>query len=543
MRSPGIWMLALLAGFGVSPQLSAQPAPGRVEQEIRPMPEPTRRDSVRIPQPSFAEQVPQGADTVRFTLGEVVLSGNRTLSREELQPIWAEMLGKPVTLKQAFGIAAGITARYRAAGYVLSQAIVPAQNISTSGAVAFRIDVLEGFVERVTFSGFTSPLLAEYLAPVTNERPLRLATLERALLLVNELAGLRAQANLKAGATPGSSELELVAQQAPRSLSLLAHNRTTPSQGDVRVEAGADVKGLLGDFDRHNLRLVTSGDKRLNLIAYSGEAPVGASGLKALWSASTSRSEPDVDLPNVDTESTNASLGLAYPVYRSRESSLSVRTTFTGYNNSSGGGSTSRDRIRAVRLGLTGDYADTVGGISLIDIEVSKGLSGLGASSSDDPLLNGAQPDFTKATVYAARLQSLGGDWSVLLAATAQSSGDKLPTAEQLGLGGEVFLRAFDPSEVIGENGYAGKVELRYNLALGSAALTLYAYGDVGSVKRKQVGASDLEESLAAYGLGLRFSGPAGVRGYLEVAKPAKKDVASQGDRDPRGFAGLGFEF
>jgi hemolysin activation/secretion protein len=520
----------------------AQPA-GRIEQDTRPPPEPVRRDSVRIPGPSYAENAPAGAETVRFTLGEVRLSGNRAITTESLQSMWGERVGRTMTLAEAFGLAAAISARYREAGYILSQAIVPAQDIATGEPATLRIQVLEGYIDRVTFSGFQSPNLSGHLASVTAERPLRLATLERALLLVNELAGVSAQANLKAGAEPNSSELVIVAAQAPRSFSALVHNRSTPAQGRVRLEAGVELRGMAGAFDRHALRWVTSGDQRLNLLSYSGEAPLGVQGLKASWSASASRSKPDTSLPNIDTESNNLQVGLSYPVLRSRRSNLALRASVHGYDNQAGDGDLSRDRIRALRVGLTADHADDSDGITLIDVEASAGIAGLGASNADDARLNGARPDFSRLTLYAARLQSLGGDWSMLLALTAQQADKRMPAAEQLGLGGEVFLRGFDPSEAIGERGFAAKLEIRLNSRFGDFSNTWYGFADSGRVHRQQVNAPTLSTDLASFGVGVRFSGPLGSKGYLEVAKPLKKDVVSQGNRDARVFAGLGVDF
>ncbi|MBC7957242.1 MAG: ShlB/FhaC/HecB family hemolysin secretion/activation protein [Cytophagales bacterium] len=520
--------------------------PGRVERDTRPLPEPVRRDSVRIETPRFAEQVPAGAQDVRFLLGEVQVSGNTVLSTQALSAAWSPLVGKPITLAEAFGIAAAISARYRQAGFILSQAIIPPQDIRTVGVGVLRIQVIEGFVDKISFTGIAPDKLAAYMAPVQRERPLRLATLERSLLLVGELAGVTAQANIRASATPNASDLEIVASQKRTEFSLSAHNRSTPAQGSVRYEASAEVQGVIGSFDRHSLRWVTSANKQLNLLSYSADLPLGSNGLKLQLGASASRSEPETELAfsNIDTRSNNYSLGLAYPLLRSRQSNLSVRGGLNGYNNSAdvAGSRASEDHIRALRIGLTGDYADAIGGISLLDLEWSKGLSGLGASKPGDPGVD-SNPQFNKLSAYAARLQSLSGNWSALLAFTAQQSNDRLPTAEQLGLGGDTFLRAFDPSEVIGEKGSAGKLELRYDLGGARIASTLYVYGDAGSVKRRQTDGSYTSTSLSSAGVGVRVSGPYRTRGYLEVAKPGRKDVTSEGNRNARVFAGLGIDF
>ncbi len=520
--------------------------PGRIERDTRPLPEPVRRDTLRIEAPRFAEQVPPGAKDVRFLLGEVQLFGSFAMPTNTLAPIWAPLIGKPITLAEAFGIAAAISARYREAGFFLSQAIIPAQDIRTVGVAVLRIEVIEGYIDQVTYTGIAPARLQAYMATVQRERPLRLATLERALLLIGELPGVSAQANLRASATPSASDLEIVVSQKRTEFSLSAHNRSAPSQGRLRYEAGVEVNGLMAGFDRHSLRIVTSGNKRLNLLAYAGDLPLGGNGLKLQLGASASRSEPETGLAssNIDTRSNNVSVGLAYPLLRSRQSNLSLRGGVNGYDNRAdiAGTRASEDHIRAARIGLAADYADGWGGISLLDLEWSKGLTGLGASKEGDPGVD-ANPQFSKVSVYAARLQSLARNWSALLALTAQQSSDKLPTAEQLGLGGETFLRAFDPSEVIGEKGSAGKLELRYDLGGARIASTLYVYGDAGSVKRRQADGSYISTSLSAAGLGVRFSGPWRTRGYLEVAKPGRKDVASAGNRNARVFAGVGIDF
>lgn len=519
--------------------------PGRTERDSQREPQPAKRDgAISIDRVRFPDQLPAGAKQMRLKLADITLSGNTVVSTDTLLPLWQPLLGKEVSLADVFGVAASISAAYRERGYVLSQAVVLQQDLNTVAA-RVRIQVLEGFIDKTTVSGTATPGLLAYLAPIGRERPATLATVERQLLLVNELAGVQAVGNLKAGTTPNASDLDLAVQRTAVQGSLTLHNRVAPSQGDVRLEGDITANGLLGDFDRHNLRLATSGNKRLNQLSYGLDAPLGSDGLKVQAGASISKSQPKVVATNLDTNSSNAYAGLSYPVLRSRQVNLGLRAQLAGYNNGSDTLAirTSEDRIRALRFGVTADYADAAGGVSLLDLEVSKGLSGLGASKADDPLLNGAKPTFTRTTVYLARLQHLGGAWSLLGAATAQESGDKLPTAEQLGLGGETFLRGYDPSEAIGERGYATKLELRFNAEIAPLLTTFYAYADAGTVRRRRVSDTDLSTSLTSAGVGVRFSGPARVRGFVEVAKPLGDRVTSKDSKKARAFAGFGIDF
>ena len=129
-----------------------------------------------------------------------------------------------------------------------------------------------------------------------------------------------------------------------------------------------------------------------------------------------------------------------------------------------------KDNIRAVRIGATYDKADHWMGTNLLDIEVSQGISGLGSSKNGDPMLSrpSGKVDFTKAAIYAARLQTITSHISLLVAGNAQYAFTDLLSSELFSFGGEQFGRGYDPSELVGDTGAAGKAELRYT---GSAAL------------------------------------------------------------------------
>ncbi len=540
--------LSLFAALG-EPSAQAQE---RLPQDAPRAPQPAARHvPLVVDRERFAEQAPAGAQELRFRLAAVELTGNRALSNAQLAPLWAPLLGKETTLAAVFELAAQITATYRRAGYILSQAIVPAQEINQADG-RVRIRVAEGFVSQVTVNADErrrARLLA-MLEPIQDERPLTLPTLERQLLLLNDLPGVSTRAALRAGQEPNSAILDLQAQADDGAFSLSAHNRVAEAVGPVRYEASAERRGLVGAFDRHALRWVGSGNQQLNLLAYSGEAPLGRSGTHVSWSASSSRSRPKSGtIFQLDTDSSNASLGLSHPWLRSRTVNVGTRLVLVAYNGASevaGGLQLSEERLRPLRVGFALDGADALGGVNLLDLEVSRGLDGLGASRPGDSSLSrlGSNPQFTKTTLYLARLQSLGGEWSLLLAGTGQETKDLLSSAEQFSLGGEVFLRAYDPSELLGDTGAAGKLELRRNLQLGAAlAGTVYAYYDHGSVKLRSAGGPAASQWAFSAGLGIRLSGLGGTRGFLEVAKPGHKPTHRDGDEKARVFAGIGIDF
>ena len=107
--------------------------------------------------------------------------------------------------------------------------------------------------------------------------------------------------------------------------------------------------------------------------------------------------------------------------------------------------------------------------MNLVDVEVSQGLNVLGASDDGDDNLSrvGGRSDFFKVAATAQRVQDLGflkHDLGLLLSVGGQKSANALLSVEEFGLGGTDFGRAYDPSELTGDEALAGRIELRHDL-------------------------------------------------------------------------------
>ena len=90
-----------------------------------------RFDPQKIPQAKATPRrglestmAPGEAAKVKLVLKGIVVEGNTVFSDAELAEIYSELIGKQISLKQVFDVAATITARYGKAGYALSRAIV-----------------------------------------------------------------------------------------------------------------------------------------------------------------------------------------------------------------------------------------------------------------------------------------------------------------------------------------------------------------------------------------------------------------------------------
>ena len=505
---------------------------------------------------------PPGAEQVRFRLTELVIEGVTAYRPEQLRSLYARFIGQEISVADLFAISESITERYRADGYLISRALVPAQRIENGIA---RIQVIEGFVSEVSVEPADPVLARRAERAVASSRPLTLSRLERSLLLLNDLPGVTAQGLIEpaAGGPVGAARLGIAAETRRAWDGFVAlDNRGSRYVGPWQAMVGGGVSSVLTSYDRLAFRAVGASPLReLRFLELAYEAPVGPDGWSFIGSAFISRSEPGFTLAALDTKgrAEGFSIGLAYPLIRTRAENLRASLAFTPYNSANALlGRTDltpgyEDDMRPLRFALTYDLADAWEGLNYLSVELSRGLDVLGASSENrpNPSRPGARTSFTRLRFEANRLQPL--PWiapglALFLAAQGQwAFGSPLVAFEQLGLGGARFGRGYDPAEISGDNGLAGLVELRYSLGFGPGMYTFgrpltlepYLFSDAGVVSSARPEVAS--QSLASAGIGIRLWLGDAFAATLELAKPLTRTVAAEvlaGGRgnDPRLF-------
>ena len=533
--------------------------PGRVERRFEPSPTPRATAEPTVPETGQQGEAPAGAENISFVLADLAIEGATVLDEQALRPLYAGDLGKTVTLARIYAIAAAITARYRGEGYVLSRALVPAQRIREGTA---RIRVVEGFIDRVSVEGETDKnrdLIDRYVAHLTQHRPLHVETLERYLLLLNDLPGIRVRSVLRpSGDTPGAADLVLSVTHTPVTASATVDNRGSEFLGQEELSLSLQGNSLLDRGDSSRLSFVGAGDvaggssNELRYYDLSHQQALGDDGLTAGLRLTHSRTHPggSLAIQDIDGRSSSAALSLAYPWIRSRQQNLELRLSLSARNSRTTLLSQllSEDKLRVARLAASYDVLDRWNGISLVNAEFSQGFAILGASDSDDANLSraGGRPEFSKLNLDASRLQRLADRLNLLLVVSSQISAAKLLSAEEFSVGGNRFGRGYDGSEITGDHGVAGKLELQWSQPTAPILLQnyqIYGFYDVGATWEEGSAAND---SLASTGVGLRFNATDWMSGYVELAYPLTRPVASRapGKRDdPRLFFSLSARF
>ncbi|GJL78564.1 MAG: hypothetical protein NPINA01_15530 [Nitrospinaceae bacterium] len=547
-------MSAMEASAQISPEgrdrVFKQAAPDRFIKNQE-QPQTPQSTVVPVEPDTMTPLFPKELKKVKFKLQRLLIQGSTVYRNRQFLHLYRNFLGREITLAHVYRIADAITKKYRNEGYILSKAIVPPQKID-AGVV--RVNIMEGAVDNVRVQGQVrgpKPLLNAYRKRLLKSRPLHAKDLERYLLLIDDLPGVSVKSVLTPSKDkPGTSDLTLILENKPIDAHAGVDNRGTKFNGPIQLFAGASENSLLGFYERTGIQgVITSDPQELFYVNGFYEAPVTNEGTMLNVSGSVSNSQPGSSLEvfNVEGETFTFSLGLTHPFIRSRGENLRGHLSYTHRNTKTDilGTLDSEDRLRIIELGLTYDNADRFRGINLFSVNVSQGLNILDATEPGSLNLSRSQgrSDFTKISAKIQRLQQLAPSWMLSGSAAGQYSFEKLLASEEFGVGGLSFGRAFDPSEITGDQGVAFKLELQRAFQLKKKFLRnlqAYAFIDYGSVwNRVPTPTGARRQDLASAGLGTRFNLTQYLSGTVEVAKPLNRDVATEGNRDPRVFFSL----
>ena len=467
---------------------------------------------------------PAGADTVRLTISAVRITGMTVYAEQDIAPLYADLVGRDVSLKAVYDLAQRITAKYGQDGYVLSRAIVPPQQLNPGGAI-IRIQVIEGYVDKVVWPQKLAryrDFFTEYEAKIVAERPINVRTLERYLLLLGDLPGFKVSTTLQASTTQlAASTLVVEVTEKPLDLVGRADNYGSRARGPEQFLGSATVNNILGAHEAFNVTWAGAFQLReLQYAAASYRQVLNSEGFTVFANASYSWGKPgtpELELLNYKTRTTYVEAGWYYPLVRSREKNLTI--TGLGFITNSDGiifddahtPPSTRDRLRGFRLKADADYADPLRGINQFNVTLSQGIDGFDSTGNGNDLASRAngRVDFTKLEFSYARLQPLFWNLSAYGSLYGQYAFDPLLSPELCSYGGRFYGRAYEASALVGDRCWLALGELRLDLPVPSNLLSLaqlYGFIDHGHLSNisPQAGTPDSIDAGSA-GAGIRL--------------------------------------
>jgi hemolysin activation/secretion protein len=531
--------------LGMTGLLAAAPAyaqsavdrvdPARVERENLPATTPAKPSVPTLERPAAGAPAPVASGTV--DIGAVVIEGLQDLTPTDFADIIARYVGRSASNSDLAALTEEIGRRGRERGFVFASAMISPQRL-TSGVLVVRYD--PGVLDEVRLEGGENAAVRAALQPLLG-RPARLDQVERRLLLAGDLDGVyvRRSRFLREG---GRGVLLVSIVDTPLRIRAVAENDSTAPIGPVQLRLDADIHGVFFTDDTVTFTHVSTPFEPSELqyarVRYAKR--VSTDGTEVAVSASVSSTNPGAYLERLNLEGTSlfGSVSLLHPLLRRRDASLwfnggiDLRDTV----QDRGGMRRRHDRLFALRLGLAGSIK-AAGGTLRGNATLSRGLDGLSATRHGDPLASrrDAEVDFTSLVVWGNWRRSFSDSWSVRLAAQAQIATDPLLIAEEIGIGGNSFLRGYDYSERSGDRGIMGSAEMRYDwrdpLGLGRKA-QLYGFADAGSVGNLRGGNGG--GSLASAGGGVRADVSSSIDASVEVAVPLTVRRYETNDHTPR---------
>ena len=520
-----------------SPQVAPQIPQGSPIPRIAPPQVPAvSGPAVVTPAPAIARGNPDDI----FQLSGAAVEGSTVYADASWAATLAPLQGR-VTRAQVEAARQEVLARYRADGYLLTGVI-----LADGGGGRIRLVVTEGHIADVKLDGDIGPAgtqVLRFLNRLTEKRPIDSATLERALLLAQDVPGIAIRAVLRPSAeAPGALTLIAQVQRAPWGAIFVADNRGTPFTGPEGALLAIDANSFTEYGERTTVSIFRSFNNTQIFGQVATEAFVGSSGLKIRLFGGSGTADPSGALRanRYHGVTTNAGLTASYPVIRTRQQTLGVFGTFELLESEIFTGQparqASRDNLRVLRGGAEYARQDNWLGaersaLNQASLKLSRGLSALGASRTN-PANVGRQNqvvEFTKVNIELSRTQNLFQPWegaTVALQATvaAQYSPDILPSAEKFYLGGARINRGYYAGEVTGDKAWATAVELQLNTSFAfdafgyplDVASTFYSFYDWGETVENQK--TDPNRRLHSFGAGTRLRFTANVSVDMEWA-------------------------
>ena len=441
-------------------------------------------------------------------------------------------------------ITARVTQAYRDAGFLVSVAYIPPQQIGDSQTLTLK--VIEGRVGRVLVQGSQryrdDQLNASSLGLIG--RPLRQAELERALLYARDLPGVSVTSVLQPGQNEGETDIVLVAKDSAHPYEITAglNNYGTDSTGKYRAEVAVSAFNALGAGDvlaaslGYGLDPADSWQAALSLSVPSAQVD----GLSAI--AGISRSEMEINSGPFAAMRLTGPTTLFYAggdwkfIQRN---DLQVQASARWIHEESEleglGMLLSRHSFDVLDAGISLRHTDRRWrGMNLAQVSLRKSVND--ESSPFNWLYTAHAPYFWVARTSVARLQALPGNQRLLLRGSAQFTEDALTPLEQFSVGGPTSVRAYPLSNALGDRGVQATFE--YQVSAPGFADTPSPFdgrrwGDLVDINlfydwgrtspapdNRRLGVLPITLEGAGVGLGLRLPWKPELRLDMSAAKP-----------------------
>jgi hemolysin activation/secretion protein len=515
-------------------QLPPLPTPGRVIDTL-----PDRRPVVPPTPPEVVFPAPRpGAkhdpNAPRFMVNAFRFGGNTVFSEPLLKRVVDRFVDFQLNLHELNQAADLVTRYYRERGYPIARAIIPAQKVE-QGVVL--IELIEGRIGSVSVVGnkrYSTETIEARLAELPRVGVVTVEALERALLLLNDLPGLTARATLQPGSEFGLTDLVIRVEEKWAAGTLALDNKGVPETGRFRLDGALDLQNPLGYGDQLSVRLIESQHNLLTYGRLSYSFPLTASGLRGSATYSGVRYEMGGQFARlgIEGEVDNYEGALSYPWLRSRRRNVFLGLGFRrteSFQTTAFGGITDRDdHINLLSTTFQGSWVHEDSAVS----NAYAAFTSNGKHNDSVPPLEARllrqDAQRAKLEIDMNHLRAASKTWDLYLRGFVGVSAERLADTEKFAFGGPDSVRGYMPSELRGDQGYLGTVELRRQFTLVNVPAVFSVFYDAASAKSKGFAGAD---SIRSVGVGINAYPHNNLRVRVEYAHGTSDRRSSDGER------------
>ena len=230
----------------------------------------------------------------------VVIEGDFPDLQGRTAGLVAGVQGRRLNLVEAYQFAASVQQAYADAGYPLVNAVLQPRAFARG---EIRITIIDGFIQDLDLSGVPPELrniVRNRLAALVGRRPIRLAEIQRHILLIGDLPGVTGGTQTRLGTEPGGVVLVVSATLTPFTYFFGVDNYLPRNYGTFLFSTGFTLNNTLGYGETIHAEASSTDDfgqffdgrAKSQAFSFGGNVPVGPDGFTLGASYSQSRVSP-----------------------------------------------------------------------------------------------------------------------------------------------------------------------------------------------------------------------------------------------------------
>lgn len=500
-------------------------------------------------------------DVVRFDVLEYRVEGNSVLPVVEVERAVYPHLGPGRTLDDVEGARAALEDAYHRAGFLTVLVNIPEQKVA-GGVVV--LEVVEATVDRLRVSGtryWSAGYIRKSLGAVREGEVPNFPDVQRDVANFNQQAGRSLTPVLKAGAMPGTVEIEAkVSDASPLHGSVEINNRQTLNTEPLRLSASLRHDNLWGRDHSISFLYLAAPENPQQVRVMSGNYVArlpGSPVVLALYGILSRSNVASVGGITVVGDANIAGLRAIAP----------LRSASDAFTHSFSAGIDYKDFLEDLRFaaGTSSQTPITYMPVALSYSAARQGMKGvtrgsLGATMAPRGALfgnedaefekrrSGARANFAVLRAELSRLQTLPAGHGLYGRVVVQTASGPVINTEQFYAGGVDTVRGYFEAEAAGDDAGLVTAEWRSPSAAGllkrtGITLTAHAFADAAVLRIKQpLPEQQTRFELWSVGFGLRVRSEQRLAAAVDFGVPMHDaQVTRRGD--PRLHARVAYEF